>query len=185
MKPVLILQRQLGDSRGIILSERREDLRPDARIAPTMIAAADRLPGTEVRWQVAPGGPRPRHPEHAGEDGAVVMGGSTRGRLLWREQRGNARPARIGQFRDGGSEGLDHQGAERRWLLVGPACRVTASGHRLVPAAKGRPGEPDAGAFGWLHEQEQQAADFRHGQRDQALGAPFLPSLAWRRVTSR
>ena len=165
--------------------ERREDLRPDARIAPPIIAAADRLPGTEVRRQIAPGGPRPRHPEHAGEDGAVVVRGSTRARLLWREQRGNARPARIGQFRDGGSKGLDRQGPVRRRLLVGPACRVTAAGHRLVPAAKGRPGEPEAGAFRWLHEQEQQAADFRHGQRDQPARTPFLPSLAWCRVTSR
>src|SRR3954452_17110034 len=95
----LVLQRQLGGSRGIILSERREDLRPDALIAPTIIAAADRLPGTEVRRQIAPGGPRPRHPEHAGEDGAVVVRGSTRARLLWREERGDGRAPRTRQVR--------------------------------------------------------------------------------------
>ena len=165
--------------------ERREDLRPDARIAPALIAAVDRLPGTEVRRQVAPGGSGPRHPEHAGQDGAVVVGRTPTRRFLRREQWDDACPARIGELWDGGSEDLDRERAVRGWLLVGPACRVTASSHRLVPAAKGGPGEPEVGAVGWLREHEQQAADFRHGERDQALSAPFLPSCAWSRVTSR
>ena len=150
-----------------------------------MIAAADGLPGTEVRRQVAPRGSRPRHPEYAGEDGAVVVGGTTTRGFLRREQRGDARPALIGELRDGGAEDLDHERTVRGWMLVCPACRVTASGHRLVPAAKGRPGEPEAGAFGGLGEHEQQTADFRHGERNQALTAPFLPSFAWSRVISR
>ena len=165
--------------------ERREDLLPEARVAPAMIAAADRLPGTEVRRQVPPGGPSPRHPEHAGEDGAVVVGRTTTRGFLRRQQRGDPRPARIGELRDGGSEELDRERAVRSRILVGSACRVTASGNRLVPAAKGRPGEPEVGAFGWLREHEQQTADFRHGERNQALSAPFLPSSAWSRVTSR
>ena len=73
----------------------------------------------------------------------------------------------------------------RGWMLGCPACCVTASGNRLVPATKGRPGEPEAGAFGWLGEHQQQTADFRHGERNQALRAPFLPSFAWSRVISR
>ena len=59
-------------------------------------------------------------------------------------------------------------------LLARPARGVAAPGHRLVPAPKGGPGEAEAEAFGWLGQRQQQAADFRHGERDQAGSAPFL-----------
>jgi hypothetical protein len=150
-----------------------------------MIAAVDRLPGTAVGRQVAPGGSRPHHPAHAREDGAVVMGGATRGRLWRREQRRDAHPVCSGERRNGRSAGLDRERAGRGRLLLCPTCRVTAPGDRLVPAAKGRPGEVEAAAVGGLGEGEQQAADVRHGERDQALSAPFLPAFAGSRVTSK
>jgi hypothetical protein len=181
----LVLQRQLRGIGRVVPVECLEDLRPEAGVAPAVIATVDRLPGTEVCRQVAPGGSRPHHPEHAREDGAVVMGGATRGRLLRREQRRDARPVCIGELRNGRSEGLDRERAVRGRLLMCPTCRVTAPGDRLVPAAKGRPGEVDAAAVGGRGEGEQQAADFRHGERDQALSAPFLLSFAWSRVTSK
>ena len=115
----------------------------------------------------------------------MVVGRTTTRRFLRREQRSDARPARIGEFRDGGAEDLDRERAMRGRMLARPAGGVTAPGNRLVPTAKGRPGEPEAGAVGWLREHEQQAADFRHGEGDQARSAPFLPACAWSRVTSR
>jgi hypothetical protein len=38
---------------------------------------------------------------------------------------------------------------------------------------------------GGLGERQQQAADFRHGERDQVGSTPFCPAVAWSRVTSR
>jgi hypothetical protein len=43
----------------------------------------------------------------------------------------------------------------------------------------------EVAVVGGRGEGEQQTADFRHGERDQALSAPFLPSFAWSRVTSK
>jgi hypothetical protein len=181
----LILQRQLGGNRGIILSECLEDLLPNARVAPAVIAAVDRLPGTEMRRQFAPGGSRPRDPEHAGEDGAMVVGRTTRARLLRWEQGSDASPTRISERRDGRSEDLDRERAARSRMVLCPACRVTAAGNRLVPATKDRPGELEAAAFRGFGERQQQAADFRHSERDQAGRPPFCSALAWSRVTSR
>ena len=115
----------------------------------------------------------------------MVVGRTTRARLLRREQRGDARPPRIGELRDGGSEELDREPVVRSRMLVCPARRVTAPGDSLVAAPKDRPGEPQAAAVGGLGEQQQQTADFRHGEWDQVLSTPFWPSLAWRRVTAR
>jgi hypothetical protein len=70
-------------------------------------------------------------------------------------------------------------------MLARPARGVAASGDRLVPAPKGRPGEAEAEAVGWLGQRQQQTADFRRRQRDQAGRAPFCSALAWRLVTSR
>lgn len=185
LKRVLILQRQLPGIGSIVLVERSEDLLPDAGGAPAVIAAVDGLPGAEVLRQVAPGGSGPRHPEHAREDGAVVVGRTTTVGFLRGQERGDPCPARIGELRDGGAEDLDRERALRLRLLARPTRRVAAPGDCLVPAPKVRPGEPKAEVVGWLGEGEQQAADFRHGERDQALSTPFFPALAWSRVTSK
>src|SRR5215207_10427874 len=93
----LVLQRQLGGIGRLVLGERLEDLRPEAGLAPAVIATVHRFPRAEVRRHIAPGGSGARHPEHAGEHGAMVVRGTTRGRLLRREQRRDARPPRVGQ----------------------------------------------------------------------------------------
>ena len=115
----------------------------------------------------------------------MVVRGTTRAGLLRWEQRGNARPPRLGQVKRGAAEDLDRQRALRVGFLACPARRVAASGDRLVAAPKGRPSEAKAEAFGWLGQRQQQAADFRHGERDQAASAPFSSALAWSLVTSR
>ena len=184
-KVELVLQRQLRGVGRLVLVEHLEDLLPEAGLAPAVIASMDRLPGAELLGKIAPGGSGPPHPEHAGKHGAVIVGGATRARLLRREQWGDARPARIGEVRNGGSEGLDRERAVRGRPLVCPPCGVAAPGHRLVSTAKGRPGEPEAAAFRGLGEGEQQAADFRHRQRNPVDNTPFSSAVAWRRVTSR
>lgn len=115
----------------------------------------------------------------------MVVGGTTGAGLLRRKQRGDPRPPRIGQLEGGAAEDPLRERALRVGLVARPACRVAVSGNRLVPTAKGRPGESEAAAFGWFGERQQQAADFRHSERDQADSAPFFPASAWRRVTSR
>ncbi len=67
----------------------------------------------------------------------MVMGGTTRRGLLGREQRRNARPAHIGELRNGRSEDLDRERALRVGLLAHPPRRVAAPGNGLVPAPKG------------------------------------------------
>lgn len=182
---LLVLQRQLGRSGRLILVEGFEDSLPDARAAPSLIPAVDRLPGTEVRRQLAPRRSGACHPEHAREHGALVVRGTTYGRLLGREQWHDASPPCIGQLRRGGSQDLDREQARRVGLVARPARRVAASGVRLVPTAKGRPSEAEIVAFGCLGERQQQAADFRHGERNQVGSPPFCPAVAWSRVTSR
>ena len=115
----------------------------------------------------------------------MVVRGTTRGRLLRREQGGDARPPRIGQVTGGLAEDLDRERPWRVGLLAGAPRRMAAPGDRLVPAAKGGPGQAEAEAVGGLGEGQQQAADFRRRQRDQAGRPPFCSALAWRRVTSR
>jgi hypothetical protein len=70
-------------------------------------------------------------------------------------------------------------------MLARSARRMAASGDGLVPAPKGGPGQASTPAFGWLRERQQQAADFRDGQRDEADRAPFSSALAWSLVISR
>ena len=74
----------------------------------------------------------------------MVVGGTSRAGLLRREQRGDPRPPRIGEFGVGAAEDPDREPALRLGLLSRPTRRVAAPGDRLVPAAKGRPGEPEA-----------------------------------------
>ena len=171
----LILQRQLRGIGRVVPVERLEDLRPAAGGAPAVIATVDRLPGAEVRRQIAPGGSGARHPEHASKHGAMVVPGTTRGRLLRREQRGDARPPRVGQVTGGLAEDLDRERPCRVGLLAGAARRMAAPGDRLVPAAKGRPGQAEAEAFGGLGEGQQQAADFRHVSGISLAAPPFSP----------
>jgi hypothetical protein len=174
----LVLQRQLCGIRCLVVGERLEDLLPDAGVAPAVIAAVHRLPRAEVRRQITPGGSGPHHPQHAGKHGAMVMRRTTRAGLLRREQRGDARPPRIGQGEGRAAEDLDRERALRVGLLACPARRVAPSGDRLVPTPKGRPSEAIAAAVGWLAERQQQTADFRHSERDQAASAPFSSALA-------
>jgi hypothetical protein len=181
----LVLQRQLRGIGSGVLLEHLEDLLPESGVAPAVIATVDRLPGAEVRRQIAPSRSRPRYPEHAGEHGAVVMGGTTRAGFLRREERSDARPPRLGQIGDGVVADLDGERGLGVGLLPRPPCCVAAPGDGLVPAPKDRPGEPEAAAFRGLSERQQQAADFRDGERDQPGRAPFFPASAWCRVTSR
>jgi hypothetical protein len=174
----LVLQRQLGGRGRLILVERGEDLRPDAGLAPAMLAAVYRLPGTEVRREIAPGGSGARHPEHTGEHGARVVRRTTRGRLLGREERSDARPPRIGQVRGGIPKDLDRERARWVGMLAGAARRLAAPGDRLVPAPEGGPAEAEGTAFGWLGERQQQAADFRHGEGEQRGTPPFSSAVA-------
>lgn len=167
------------------MGEGFKDLWPDAGLAPAVIAVVYGRPGAEVRRQIAPGRSGARHPEHAGEHGAVVVRGTTRGGLLWREQRGDARPSGIRQGKHGIIRDLDGERARRVGMLARSAHRMAASGDGLVPASKGGPGQASAPPFGWLRERQQQAADLRDGQRDEADSAPFSSALAWSLVISR
>jgi hypothetical protein len=115
----------------------------------------------------------------------MVVGRTTTVGFLRGQERGDPRPVRIGQFGVGGAEDPGGERALRLRMLARPTRRMAAPGDCLVPAAKVRPGEPKAEVVGWLGEGEQQAADFRHGERDQALSAPLFPALAWSRVTSK
>ena len=167
------------------MGERLEDLLPDAGRAPPVIPAVDGLPGAEVRREIAPGGSGAYHPEHTGEHGAVVVRGTTRGRLLRGKQRRDACPPPLGQVKGRIVENLDCQRTLRIGLLARPARRVAVLGDGLVPAPKGRPGEAEIETVRGLGEREQQTPHFRHGERDQAGSAPFCSASAWSRVTSR
>ena len=65
---------------------------------------------------------------------------------------------------------------------------VATSSDGLVSAAPAGPPQEEAVPLGRLSQQAEQAADLRHGQRDQLrVGSPPLPpsSVAASRVTSR
>ena len=115
----------------------------------------------------------------------MVVGRTTTVRFLQRQEWRDACPPGIGKLRDGGSEDLDRERVLRVGLLTRPARRVAPPGNCLVPAAKGRPGEPQAAAFGGLGQRQQQAADLRYRQGNQVLSAPFSSPWAWSRVTWR
>ena len=115
----------------------------------------------------------------------MVVGGTTRAGLLRREQRGDALPPRIGQVEGGAMQDLDRERALRVGVLPRSPRRVAALRIGLVPAAKGRPGEAESKAVGGLGERQQQAANFRYGERNQPAGAPCCSAVARCLVTSR
>jgi len=183
----LILQRQLCVLGVGRLGEGVEDAGPDARLAPARVAAVDGLPGAESRGQVAPGGPGPRHPEDARQGGAVVVAGAAGRRTLRRQERGDARPGRVGQDEPGGAHDLDRRGVARHRLPPRPPGGVAALGHGLVAAPEARPPQPEGNPARRLGQRQEQAADLRDRQREQVGWPPFWSSspAAWRRVAAR
>lgn len=107
----LVLQRQLSAGGIGSLLQGVEDPLPQAGGAPALVATVDRLPGAELRREIAPGSSRPHHPEHASEDRAVIMARAAGRRLLWRQERSNARPLRLGQLKLAGGQDLDRRSA--------------------------------------------------------------------------
>jgi hypothetical protein len=67
--------------------------------------------------------------------------------LRWEQSR-DAFPALIRQLEIAPIQLPDGGRSERWCLLPGSSSHVTPLGNRLVPAAKGRPTEPEAKAFG-------------------------------------
>ena len=181
----LVLQRHLRGVIGDLLGEDREDPLPKSGLAPAQEAAVDGLPGAELLREVAPGGAGPGDPEHAREGRAVVAVGPTDRGLLRGEERGDARPALVGEREIDRLEPLN--GGTRRVgrPLPIPSPGVAALGRCLMAAAKGRPGKPEAEALRRLGAGEEQPPDFRHGQREQVCWPPLPSSFARPRVTAR
>jgi hypothetical protein len=194
---LLVLQRRLG-ARGLGrgLGEHRQDLCPEARTAPALVAAVDALPGAEALGERAPGAAGPLDPEHRGHHPpAVAVGASARGPLR-RQEREQPLPLAVGQLgaarwpqRDG--HGL-RAGQGHRPLR--PPRHVASLGHRLMAPPPARPGQVEAEPLRRRRQGQQQPAHLRGRQRDQVAGrtkAPLFPpsgsdaAAAWARVTSR
>jgi hypothetical protein len=75
----------------------REELLPDASPLPAVEAAGDRAPRAIALGQIPPGSPGAQNPENAIEDTSMINSRSTGLGFLWREQRLEPLPLRIGQ----------------------------------------------------------------------------------------
>jgi hypothetical protein len=74
-----------------------QDANPQSGSRPAIEAGRDRLPGTVAFGEGAPRTSRAQDPKDAVEDGPMIIGGSSRARLLRREQGTQPFPLRLGQ----------------------------------------------------------------------------------------
>ncbi len=146
----LVLQRQLTCIAIGVVAESTEDALPDPCLAPSLVAAVDGLPGTELLGKITPGGSGSGHPEHAREDRPVVAMRAADRWPLRGQQRGDARPLLIGKGEVAPGEHLDCREIVTVPLPLSSTGRVTAFSDRLMTAAELRPGEAQREALGRL-----------------------------------
>jgi hypothetical protein len=78
--------------------QRRQDAVPNAHLLPAIEAARDGLPGAVTLQEAAPRASDAQDSDDAIEDGAVIVGGTTRTGLLRWKQRAQLLPLRVGEI---------------------------------------------------------------------------------------
>jgi len=162
-----------------------DDLLPDAGAAPATIAAIDGLPGTEVRWEISPGGTGSSDPEHAADNAAMIEQGTADDRLLRWEQWRDSRPLLVGQFKVYRLKNVHLWAVEKDCGLSCSASGMAGLGNGSMAAPEGRPRQAEGEAVRWLDQRKEEASHLWEGQREEISGPPFSAPFAVRRVTSR
>ena len=154
-------------------------------MAPAMITASHRRPGTEPFGQGSPGAPRAHDPQDAFHHEPVIARRPTQPGP--RQQRGDLSPAFRRQLRQARHPQGRRSGRSCSWGLPGATDDMAALCTRLMPSAKARPPQPLLPLLFRVAQGWQQAAQFSHTQSDPLLDtAPFSRSCwAWARKTTR
>ena len=94
---IMAIPVQLAMGVGLGL-HRREELLPDASPLPAIEATGDGAPRTIAFGQIPPRGPGAQNPEHAVEDASMIDSRPAGLGFLWKEQRLEPLPVRVGQI---------------------------------------------------------------------------------------
>lgn len=108
-----------------VFAQRRDDARPEARPLPARKAAIDGLPRAIALGQIPPRRARGQDPEHPVEDRAMIPIIAALC-LTWRQQGGEERPRRIGEFMT-----VSHTPTRQQQ----PTCSLAVGYHRLSNTA--------------------------------------------------
>jgi hypothetical protein len=164
---------------------------PQALLYPQLVASVGSLPLTELLGHLPPRGSRPRNPQDAAQDGAVLVEWSACPTPLRWQEGADQRPLLVGEVR---LFERDRRALGRPFSAYGvPSrafCGPAAGRHGLVRPPPQRPSQEETSSSLRLDHRQYQPPDLRDGRRDQArVEIPFLrlpsSSTAAQRVTAK